>query len=106
MTSVGVTVRQVFSTGGGAKSVLWRQIKADVVGLPMVLLAQPETTILGDAILAAVASGAYQNLDEACAQMVRTQGQVEPNLANQKVYAEAYARYCALYEHLADMFGQ
>lgn len=106
MASVGGAARQIFSTGGGAKSALWRQIKADVIGVPVVLLEQSETTILGDAILSAVASGAYRNLDEACAQMVRTQGQVEPNSANQVAYAEAYARYCALYEHLADMFGQ
>ncbi|MBI4631195.1 MAG: hypothetical protein HY740_05670 [Chloroflexi bacterium] len=106
MTSVGVTARQIFSTGGGAKSALWSQIKADVSGVPIVLLAQPETTILGDAILAAVASGAHRNLDAACATMVRTQGQIEPNVANQVIYNEAYARYCALYDQLADFFRQ
>ena len=106
MASVGSAARQVFSTGGGAKSALWCQIKADVTGMPIVLLAQPETTIPGDAILAAVASGAYRNLDEACANMVRTQGQIEPNVANQNVYAEAHARYCALYDQLADLFRQ
>ncbi|MBI5713433.1 MAG: hypothetical protein HZC38_08450 [Chloroflexi bacterium] len=106
MMSVGVAARQIFSTGGGAKSALWRQIKADVTGVPIVLLAQPETTILGDAILAAVASGAHRNLDAACATMVRTQGQIEPNVANQVIYNEAYARYCALYDQLADFFRQ
>lgn len=106
MASVGSAARQVFSTGGGAKSALWGQIKADVINMPIVLLAQPETTILGDAILAAVASGAYRNFDEACANMVHTQGQIEPNLANQNIYAEAYARYCALYDQLADLFRQ
>ncbi|MBP7601799.1 MAG: hypothetical protein KA750_10650 [Thermoflexales bacterium] len=104
MASIGDPVRAVYTTGGGARSALWRQIKADVLGLPMLTLAQSETTILGDAILAAVAAGAHPTLDAACARMVTTQGQTLPNVANQSSYADAYARYCALYAQLADLF--
>jgi xylulokinase len=106
MASVGVAVRQVFSTGGGAKSALWRQIKADVTSVPVAVLEQSETTILGDAILAAVAMGRYKNLDEACEQMVRVRAQIEPHPATHQAYERAYASYLSLYEHVEDLFKQ
>lgn len=100
MQSLGVAVREVRSTGGGAKSPLWLQIKADVLGLPVITLEQEDTAVLGDAILASVACGAHTNLDEACAAMVRVRGRIEPNPATRAAYADAFARYCSVYEQL------
>jgi xylulokinase len=100
MQSLGVAVREVRSTGGGAKSPVWLQIKADVIGAPVITLEQEDTAVLGDAILAAVASGAHRNLDDACAAMVRVRGRVEPNAATRAAYTDAFARYCAVYERL------
>jgi xylulokinase len=100
MQSLGVAVREVRSTGGGAKSPLWLQIKADVIGAPVITVEQEDTAVLGDAILAAVASGAHKNLDDACAAMVRLRGRLEPNAATRAAYADAFARYCAVYERL------
>lgn len=100
MQLLGVAVREVRSTGGGAKSPLWLQIKADVIGAPVVTLEQEDTAVLGDAMLAAVASGAHKNLDDACAAMVRLRGRIEPNANTRAAYADAFARYCAVYERL------
>lgn len=103
MQSLGVTVRQVRSTGGGAKSPLWLQIKADVIGASVVTLELEDTAVLGDAILAAVASGAFKDLDDASTQMVRVRGRIEPNPAVHAAYADAYARYRAVYDRLYDL---
>ena len=100
MQSLGVAVREVRSTGGGAKSPLWLQIKADVIGAPVIALEQEDTAVLGDAILAAVASGAHKNLYAACAAMVRVRGRIEPNAVTRAAYADAFARYCAVYDQL------
>jgi sugar (pentulose or hexulose) kinase len=100
MQSLGVDVREVRSTGGGAKSPLWMQIKADVLGVPVITLEQEDTAVLGDAILAAVACGAHKNLDDACASMVRLRGKIEPNDSTRKAYDEAFARYCSVYDRL------
>ncbi len=100
MQSLGVAVREVRSTGGGAKSPLWLQIKADVIGAPVITLEQEDTAVLGDAILAAVACGAHKNLSDACAAMVRLRGRIEPNAATRAAYADAFARYCAVYDRL------
>ncbi len=44
---------EIRSAGGGAKSSLWRQIKADRLGVPVVVTECPEPTSLGAVILAA-----------------------------------------------------
>ncbi len=103
MQSLGVAALEVRSTGGGAKSSLWLQIKADVIGVPVVTLEQEDTAILGDAILAAVASGVFKDLDDACTHMVRVRGRVEPNGAVRAAYADAYARYRSVYDRLYDL---
>src|SRR5207248_4065763 len=57
MTNAGLDVRRLTIVGGGAKGPLWRQIKADVTGLPVRVPDNIETTASGAAILAAVGSG-------------------------------------------------
>ncbi len=51
--------------GGGAKGPLWRQIKADVTGLPVRVPESVETTATGAAILAAVGSGVHATVADA-----------------------------------------
>ena len=100
MRKLNVTAPEIICTGGGAKSSLWLQIKADVLGQPVATLAQTDTAILGAAILAACACGAYRTLDDACAGMIHHRQIIEPNATTRAVYADAYARYCSLYDQL------
>ncbi len=100
MRALGVEVHEVRSTGGGAKSPLWLQIKADVLGLPVVTLEQEDTAVLGDAILAAVACGVHTNLADACAAMVRLRGRIEPNVVTRAAYDAAFAQYVSVYDRL------
>ena len=65
--SVGEEIRVV---GGGARSPLWLQIKADVTGRP-VRVVRGEATSAGAAMLAGVAAGFFADLPEAAARMVR-----------------------------------
>jgi sugar (pentulose or hexulose) kinase len=99
-----VPVREVRSTGGGARSELWLQIKADVLQLPVATVACEETACLGAAILGAVATGYYGNLEEAMAHMARLRGWIEPNPAVAEVYQGRYEQYVELYERLEPMF--
>ena len=57
MVAAGLEVNRLTIVGGGAKGPLWRQIKADVTGLPVRVPRSVETTATGAAILAAVAAG-------------------------------------------------
>jgi ribulokinase len=96
----GYTVRRLFAGGGGAKSHLWLQIHADVLGRPIALPRESEACALGSALLAAVRSGHYADMAEAARNMVQIAGVIEPRPENKAVYDDYYARYLATYPAL------
>ncbi len=99
----GLEINEVRTSGGGARSPLWNQIKADVCGLPFLTLRNEETALLGDAILAGVACGVFTNVAEACSQMVAIKDQVQPSV-QQEAYKKAYQRYADLNRCLGPYF--
>ncbi|HEY6406071.1 MAG TPA: xylulokinase, partial [Ktedonobacteraceae bacterium] len=62
----GLPLEQLRATGGGAKSVLWRQIIADVLGVELVITNATEGPAFGAALLAGVACGIYSSVKQAC----------------------------------------
>jgi sugar (pentulose or hexulose) kinase len=90
--------------GGGARSDLWLQIKADVIGLPLIRMEEEETSTLGAAMLASVQCGDHADLASAAAAMVRLGRRFEPDRKNAAVYAKSFALYNELYEALAPVF--
>jgi len=99
----GIAIREIRSTGGGARSALWNQIKANVCNCPVVTLVNEETALLGDAILAGVASGVFPSIEEGCNSMVVVKEKIQPN-DDAKVYSESYRLYCELDQRLLDYF--
>lgn len=63
---LGVTVDEIRIMGGGAKSPLWCEIKADMTGKRLTTLKNKETACLGSAILAGVGAGVFAGVQEAC----------------------------------------
>jgi xylulokinase len=104
LAGAGAEASEIRSHGGGARSALWNQIKADVCGLPVVTLQGEDAAVRGDAMLAGVATGAYPSLAEACAAMVVTGRRYEPDPSTRAVYDEAYARYGRLFDALRPIF--
>jgi xylulokinase len=106
MRNAGLGVRRLTIVGGGAKGPLWRQIKADVTGLPVRVPESVETTATGAAILAAVGAGVRSTVSDAVEAFVRFRPDVhEPDEANRAAYEEAYGRYRAVYDALRPVFG-
>jgi xylulokinase len=106
MISAGLDVRRLTIVGGGAKGPLWRQIKADVTGLPVRVPINVETTATGAAILAAVASGVHGSVAGAVEAFVAFQpDEHEPNAERRAVYDDAYRRYRDVYSALKPVFG-
>jgi xylulokinase len=103
---LGVAARELRVLGGGAKSRLGSQIKADICGIPVVVPAQGEAAVLGAAILAAVGVGLYPNIASAVQVMVPEGEQVRPNPANRAVYDRAYDLYVALYESAKHLYPE
>src|SRR5262249_2301810 len=59
MRASGLEPREIVCVAGGARSQLWRQIRADVTGLPVAAAADVETTARGAAMLAAAGGGRF-----------------------------------------------
>jgi xylulokinase len=96
-------IRQVRVTGGGAKSPLWRQILADVLGAELVTVSSVEGAAYGAALLAAVGSGAFADVPSACAATIQVTGTTAPGPAVSR-YAEIYPLYRDLYPALSPTF--
>ena len=104
ISQTGVVVKEVRSTGGGAASQIWRQIKADVCQLPVVTLQNNETALLGDALLAGVAVGMFSTPDEAVKAMVSIAESLDPIPEHVAVYESTYQKYCQLNDTLDPLF--
>lgn len=93
-------VQGVRVSGGGAIGSVANQIKADVLGRPVHLVAEPEAGALGAAMLAAVGLRWYPDLPEAVAGMVRMAESWAPRAEVREVYRARYRRYLAAYPAL------
>lgn len=102
--AAGIACEVVRLTGGGARSALWRQIVADVVGRPVAVTREREGPAFGAALLAAVGTGHYASLAEATRATVTTTGTIEPDPAAQRRYQAIYEEYRALYPPLRERF--
>lgn len=106
MKAAGLDVRRLTVVGGGAKGPLWRQIKADVTGLPVRVPVSVETTATGAAILAAVGAGVRETVAEAVSAFVAFRPeQHEPDPERREAYEEAYRRYREVYFALTPVFA-
>ena len=101
----GLQLEQVRATGGGAKSPLWRQILADVLGVELVTTNAQEGPAFGAALLAGVASGVYHSIQQACDSSVRIVEHTEPRPESKHIYARTYETYRALYPALKPILG-
>lgn len=93
-------VRTIRAMGGGARSDLWLQMKADVLGLPVERVACAEAASLGAAELAMVAAGEFASVAEASLALYRSERTFEPDGERGAQYAEPLRRYEELYRTL------
>lgn len=100
LKELDIDTSEFIATGGGAKSDAWLQIKADVFGVPFVRPKVTESGTLGAAILAGLATGALNNVQEATDCFVKQDKRFEPNLTHHAMYQEKYQQYSQLYSSL------
>src|SRR5688572_12174142 len=106
MQAAGMELHELRVVGGGAKSRLWNQIKADVTGLRVNVPEITETTALGAAFLALVGIGVYATLSEASEHIVKIRECIEPDPRTQSIYTESYERYRQTYFALLPLFEE
>jgi len=100
LRSLGCRVDGGRVSGGGARSELWLRIVASVLGLPLERTAVEEGAAYGAALLGGVAGGVFGDVPEAVAAWVRVRDTVEPDANWERVYADGYGRFRALYPAL------
>jgi D-xylulose kinase len=105
LKKLGIAVTEIRALGGGARSSLWNQIKADVLGVPVVTVATEEQACLGAAILAGTAVGLYPSPQQATEKLVEVTHRWEPDSENKSLYDDKYELYVRLYENLEDLFA-
>ena len=100
---LGQSVRRAVASDGGARSRVWMQIAADVLGRPVELLEGHPGSCLAAAYVAGVATGHFAGWDE-IARFVRPAGVVEPDPARADAYARRYGLYREIYERLRPLY--
>lgn len=100
---MNVKISDIRVSGGGAESVLWRQILADIFNKPLNTVKASEGPALGVAILAGVGVGIYPSVEEACAKIIKCNNSVEPSEDNLEIYNRVYKVYNELYPKIKDI---
>lgn len=101
----GARVEAMRVIGGGARGRVWRQILADIFGIPVQRPALlEEATSLGAALAGGIGVGLYQDfsLAEALTPVVET---ALPNPANKALYDRLYQLFNRSYEALAPLYA-
>jgi xylulokinase len=96
----------IVTSGGLSRSKTWNQIKANILGVPLVQSESSEAGCLGAAILAAYGLGWYGTLAEACTAMLRTGEVIEPQVRYSAVYENNYSTFLQLYQSLRPLYAQ
>jgi xylulokinase len=99
----GGRVDELRLTGGQAKVKLWGRIKADVLGVPVVVPKVTEGAVLGEAMLAAAGAGRAPDAATAATRFSKETARFEPDPANAGAYESAYRTYRELYPRLRDL---
>jgi len=102
----GIKIDEIRSIGGGSKSGLWNQIKADVLGMPIAVLEDSVGAAVGDAYLAGMGVGLFKDIRQTLKTNVKIEARFVPDQKVHSYYQERYARFRSLYESIKDEFDE
>ena len=94
----GVCFKEIYATGGGARSREWMQMKADMLNTPVTALATVDAGTVGSAMLTGTAIGIFKNLKDAAEHMVEKRQEYQPNKEMHRKYMQIYDRYKGVYK--------
>lgn len=101
----GIHITKFASIGGGAKSEIWAQIKADITGKDIEILDMNDMAPVGAALLAGVGSGIYPDVVSASEKVEKKVFKViKSSNENQKVYDRGYQIYTNLYPQIKELY--
>lgn len=105
ISEMGIDIKQLRTMGGGSKSEVWNQIKADITGKTLnVTYSSQDTACLGAAILAGTAAGYFESVESAVDSMVKIRRTYEPDPVRHEMYMKQYKKYKKLFDSLSELF--
>ena len=102
--SLGLNIEISRICGGGAKSALWRKIFANVLNIDICTVETEEGPDYGGAILAAVACGEWQNVQQASTELLKIKETISPEPELAALYEERYKQFRQIYPALKGLF--
>lgn len=102
--SLGGQANEVIAAGGGAESNVWRQIMADVFGVPLRRSLLRDQTIVGAALLGGIGAGIYPDFATAVQRTAYYGDATDPDSARHATYEMLYQQFRALYPRLREDF--
>ena len=105
MKGLGINPNETILTGGGAQSVLWKQMLADIFFTECSIVNAVEGAAYGAAILASVGVGQYSSVPEACNSWIQKTESIKPG-PEQDIYRKYYPVFQSLYPSLKAQFSE
>jgi len=100
MEKSGIKAKKLYCVGGGARSPLWLQLKADITGKAVVSRNITEYGCLGAAILAGMGAGIYKDAGSAFNGLQAESTEYRPDGEKKAMYDDIYPKYLQLYDAL------
>ena len=100
----GIRIKQVRLSGGLARVNLVSQLKADILGLDVLVLSEFETTSTGAAMLAFIGLGVFSGVKEAAKSFVKVRMIIKPDMENHAKYLHIYHLFKSTYEVLKPQY--
>jgi xylulokinase len=104
MNGLGININEIRSCGGAAASRVFSQIKADIIGKPIIIPREIEAPALGAAIIAAISVKTYPDLRTAARKMVHTESRIDTQKPLKEKYDHCFEMYKEAYLHLKEYF--
>ena len=102
--STNTRANHVRVVGGGSRNELWNKMRADAIGLPVIVPAQKEAATIGAALLSFVGVGYYRSIDEARRNFFAEEKVFSPNKYSNMVYNRVFEDYSEALECLRDFY--
>lgn len=106
LSEAGINIDRITACGGGSRSSMWIQIRADLFNIPVDVLEVEEAGTLGAAVMAGTASGLYKNIEDGVDNLVRIKKTYYPDEKTHRFYSEQYVKYKRIYESIKHIEGR
>ncbi len=99
---LGITVEEVRCGGGGA-SKYWLQVKADITGIPHILMREKDASAFGAALIAGKGTGIYPSYEKIAKEVIAVEEAVKPREIHRETYDSMYEKFLRLWSLVREL---